>query len=338
MKAIVQRTYGSPNLLELTEIATPTIEDDEVLVEVYAASIHPDVWHVVRGVPYVLRLMGAGLRKPKNPVPGTDVAGRVTAVGENVTQFTPGDAVFGETISGTQWTNGGAYAEYVASPAKGLTHKPDNITFEQAAAVPTSGLIALQEMHSQDHVQSGETVLINGAGGGVGTFTVQLAKAYGANVTGVDHTEKLDMIRSIGADQVIDYTREDFTQGSERYDRIIDIPGNHSFSECRRALTPEGKYVLIGHDQYRAVGHRYFGSLPQFFKLMAISVFVTQLSEMGFSTPPKSDSMAQLRELLADGAITPIIDRTYPLSEVPQAIQYLESGDVQGKVVISVKD
>ncbi len=338
MKAIVHHTYGSPDLLELTEIDTPAIKDDEVLIQVYAASVHPDVWHMVRGLPYVLRLMGVGLLRPKNPVPGTDVAGRVKAVGENMTQFTPGDAVFGETIRGYQWTNGGAYAEYVPAPTDALAPKPDNITFEQAAAVPTSGLIALQGVHYQGQVQSGQKVLINGAGGGVGTFAVQLAKAYGADVTGVDSTEKLDVIRSIGADHLLDYTREDFTHGSERYNRIIDIPGNHPFSACRRALTPEGKYVLIGHDQYGAVGHRYFGSLPRFIKLMVLSAFVNQLPEIGFSTPPKSDSMAVLTEFLKAGEITPVIDRTYPLTGVPEAIRYLESGDVQGKIVISVRD
>lgn len=336
MKAIVQHTYGSSDDLELTEIDTPAIKDDEVLVRIHAASVHPDVWHMVRGIPYVLRLMGAGLRTPKNPVPGTDVAGRVEAVGENVTQFAPGDDVYGETISGHQWMNGGAYAEYVAVPADALAPKPTTLTYEQAAAVPTSGLIALQGVHHQGQVQSGQTVLINGAGGGVGAFAVQIAKSSGADVTGVDSTEKLDMIRSLGADHLIDYTREDFTRGNERYDLILDIPGNHPFSACRRALTPEGNYVLIGHDQYGPI-HRVLGSLPRFIKLIVLSTVVSQLPPMSVSTPAKSDSMAMLTEFLEAEEITPIVDRRYPLSEVPEAIRYLESGRARGKIVISVR-
>jgi NADPH:quinone reductase-like Zn-dependent oxidoreductase len=235
MKAIVQENYGSPDVLELKDIDMPMVNDDEVLVRVHAASVHPDVWHLVRGLPYVLRIMGAGLLKPKNPVPGTDMAGHVESVGKDVTRFRPGDEVFGESVRGHQWHNGGAYAEYVSVAEDQLALKPADITFEQAAAIPTSGLIALQGLRHQGQLQPGQKVLINGAGGGVGAIAVQLAKAYGAEVTGVDSTGKLDLLRSLGADQVIDYTQEDFTQGGERYDLIVDIPGNHSFSECRRA-------------------------------------------------------------------------------------------------------
>lgn len=336
MNAIVQHSYGSPDQLKFEEIDPPVVEDDEVLVRVHAASIHPDVWHVVRGLPYILRFTGAGILKPKNPIPGTDVAGRVEAVGENVTKFMPGDDVFGETIRGQQWTNGGAYAEYVSAPAEALAPKPADLTFEAAAAVPTSGLIALQGVHYQGQVQSGQTVLINGAGGGVGTFAVQIAKAYGADVTGVDRAEKLNMIQSLGADHVLDYTREDYTQGNERYDLIVDIPGNRSFSACRRALTPEGKYVLIGHDHYDAMGRRVFGSIPRFVKLMLLSIKESQLPETDFATPPKRDSMAILSNFLKSGDITPNIDKTYPLSEVPEAIRYLESQRVRGKIVVNV--
>src|SRR5215212_12238166 len=248
MKAIVQHRYGPPaEVLELGDVDEPVVEDDEVLVRVHAASVHPDVWHVVRGLPYVLRLMGAGLLKPKNTVPGTDVAGHVESVGKNVTRFRAGDEVFGETITGYQWTNGGAYAEYVSVPEDSLALKPANITFEQAAAVPTSGLITLQNLPDEERLQPGQSVLVNGAGGGVGALAVQIAKAYGANVTGVDDTEKLEMVRSLGADRIIDYTQEDFTQSDERYDLIFDIPGNHPFSACRRVLNPDGKYILIGH-------------------------------------------------------------------------------------------
>jgi NADPH:quinone reductase-like Zn-dependent oxidoreductase len=336
MKAIVQDKYGSPDVLELREIDKPMVKDDEVLVRVHAASVHPDVWHVVRGLPYVLRIMGAGVLRPKNSVPGTDVAGHVESVGKNVTQFQPGDEVFGESIKGYQWTNGGTYAEYVSVPEDALALKPAGITFEQAAAVPTSGFIALSGLRHQGQVRPGQKVLINGAGGGVGALAVQLAKAYGAEVTGVDSTGKLDMVRSLGADQVIDYTQEDFTQSGERYDLILDVPGNHSFSDCRHALTPKGTYVLIGHDHFGKQGHRFLGSLPRVLKLVVMSPFVSQLPNLSFSMPTKTDSMAVLKEFLEAGKITPVIDRTFPLSEVPEAIRYLEEGHARGKVVITV--
>jgi len=286
MKAIAHTKYGPLDVLELKEVEKPTPKDDEVLIKVHAASVHPDVWHVVSGLPYALRLMGAGLRKPKNSIPGTDVAGHVESVGKNVTQFQPGDEIFGESVRGHQWTNGGAYAEYVSTPEDSLAIKPAGITFEQAAAVPTSGLIALWNLRDGGLVQTGQKVLINGAGGGVGTLAVQLAKAFGAEVTGVDSTRKLDMVRSIGADHVIDYTQEDFTKSGERYDLIFDIPGNHSFSDCRRALTSKGTYVLIGHDHFGGAGGRWLGSLPRFFKLVVMSPFVSQLPNLNFSMPP----------------------------------------------------
>ena len=339
MKGIVQYRYGSPDdVLELQDIDKPVAKDHEVLVRVHAASVHPDVWHMVRGRPYVLRLMGAGLRKPKNPVPGTDVAGRVESVGKDVTQFHQGDEVFGETRKAHQWTNGGAYAEYVSVPQDALALKPAGITFEQAAAVPTSGFIAFSGIRHQGKVQPGQTVLINGAGGGVGTLAVQLAKAYGAEVTGVDSTGKLDMVRSIGADHVIDYTQEDFTQRGNRYDLILDVPGNHTLSECRRALTPKGTYVLIGHDLFDDSGGRWLGrGLPRFVILAVMSPFVSQLRRgLNFSTPAKKDSMAALRAFIEAGKITPVVDRTFLLSEVRESIRYLEGGQVQGKVVIAV--
>jgi NADPH:quinone reductase-like Zn-dependent oxidoreductase len=216
MKAIVQDRYGPPDVLELRDIDKPVVNDGEVLIRVHAASVHPDVWHVLRGLPYVLRIMGAGLLRPKNSIPGTDVAGHVESVGKEVALFQPGDEVFGESVRGHQWHNGGAYAEYVSVPENALALKPANITFEQAAAVPTSGLIALQGLHEYGQVHAGQKVLINGAAGGVGTIAVQLAKAYGAEVTGVDSARKLEMIRSLGADRVIDYAREDFTRSGER--------------------------------------------------------------------------------------------------------------------------
>lgn len=339
MKAIVQHEYGPPDeALHLTDIDKPVVRDDEVLVRVHAASVHPDVWHVVRGWPYVLRIMGAGLRKPKVRVPGTDIAGHVESVGKNVTQFQPGDEVFGESVRGHQWHNGGAYAEYASVPEDALAFKPANLTFEQASAVPTSGSIALSGLRDQGRVQPGQQVLINGAGGGVGAFAVQLAKAYGAEVTGVDSAGKLEMVRSLGADHVIDYAQEDFTQRGERYDFIFDVPGNHSLSECRRALTQGGTYVLIGHDRFGASGGRWLGrSLPRFFKLVVMSPFVSQMRRgLNFSMPSKKDSMTVLKDFIEAGKITPVVDRTFPLSEVPEAIHYLGEGHARGKVVITV--
>jgi NADPH:quinone reductase-like Zn-dependent oxidoreductase len=335
MKAIAQCDYGSPDALQLQEIDTPVLRDDEVLIRVRAASVHPDVWHVVTGVPFVLRLMGSGLRRPKNPVPGTDVAGRVVSVGSTVTRFRPAEEVFGETIRGQQWRNGGAFAEYAAAPQEALALKPANITFEQAAAVPTSGLIVLQNLPRPDRLK-GRRVLVNGAAGGVGAIALQIMKAYGAEVTGVDHTSKLDLVRSLGADRLIDYTREDFTRMGGSYDLIFDVPGDHPFSACRRVLTPEGTYVLIGHDHFGAAGHRWLGSLPRFAALAGRSLFVRQLPRVSFSLPSKQDSMAVLKRLLEEGALTPVIDRTFPLAEVPQAIRYLAEGQARGKVVITV--
>ena len=335
MKAIVQDRYGSTDVLELQEIERPTAKDDEVLVRVRATSVHPDVWHAMKGVPYVLRIMGSGLRRPKNPVPGTDLAGVVEAVGSNVTRFHTGDEVFGASVGANLWGNGGTYAEYAAVPAARLQLKPANLTFEQAAAVLTSGPIAVQGIRDEGRVQPGKRVLINGAGGGVGTTAVQLAKAYGADVTAVDALEKLDMLRSIGADEVLDYTQQDFTRSGKRYDLVLDIAGNHPWSDLRRALTPEGTYVLIGHDQYGGSGHRWFGSLGRFFRLIVISPFVSHLHPFRGAKDP-GDRVVVLKDLIEAGKITPVIDRTFPLSEVPEAIRYLESGEAQGKVVITL--
>jgi NADPH:quinone reductase-like Zn-dependent oxidoreductase len=234
----VQDRYGGDDVLQLREVDRPVVQPDEVLVRVRAASVHPDVWHVVRGQPLVLRLMGSGLRRPKKTIPGTDVAGIIEEVGSAVTALKPGDEVFGETTRSYQWANGGAFAEYVAIPQELLALKPPNVSFEQAASVPTAGIIALQNLLILGGLKAGHRVLVNGAAGGVGSIAVQVAKAQGAHVTGVEHTEKLDLVRSLGADRVIDYTRDDFTQGSERYDLIFDVPGNHSFPgtiRCRRA-------------------------------------------------------------------------------------------------------
>jgi NADPH:quinone reductase-like Zn-dependent oxidoreductase len=335
MKAIVQDRYGSADVLQLREIERPTAKDEEVLVRVHAASVHADVWHAMRGMPYVLRFMGSGVRAPKHRVPGTDLAGVVESVGTNVTRFRPGDEVFGQSLRANLWRNGGAFAEYAAVPEAMLELKPAALTFEQAAAVPTSGSLAVQHVRDEGRTQPGQSVLINGAGGAVGTFAVQLAKAYGAHVTGVDAPGKLDMLRSIGADEVLDYTKEDFTRRDERYDFILDIAGNHPWSEARRGLTTDGTYVLSGFDQYGASGHRWFGSLGRFAKLIVISPFVSYLHPFRGTKDP-GDRLVVLKELIEAGKITPVIDRTFPLSDVPEAIRYLETGRAQGKLVITV--
>jgi NADPH:quinone reductase-like Zn-dependent oxidoreductase len=335
MKAIVQDRYGPPDVLELRDIDQPLAADDEVLVRVRAASVHADVWHAMNGVPYVLRVMGSGLRAPKHRVPGTDLAGLVESVGTNVTRFRSGDEVFGQSLLANLWRNGGALAEYAAVPQAMLERKPAELTFEQAAAVPTSGSLAVQHVRDEGRTQPGQTVLINGAGGAVGTFAVQLAKAYGANVSAVDAPGKLDMLRSIGANQVLDYTKDDFTRRDERYDFILDIAGNHPWSESRRALAPDGTYVLSGFDQYGRSGHRWFGSLGRFAKLIVISPFVSELHPFRGAKDP-GDRLVVMKELIEAGKITPVIDRTFPLSEVPEAMRYLESGRAQGKLVITV--
>jgi len=335
MKAIVQNRYGSPDeVLQLREIDRPVAEADEVLVRVRAASVHPDVWHMVTGRPYVLRSMGAGLLRPKDRVPGTDLAGEIVSVGKDVTRFRAGDEVFGESFRELQWKNGGTFAEYATVPEDTIELKPSDISFKQASTVPTSGIIALNNLRNE-RVKPGQRVLVNGAGGGVGTVAVQLAKAYGAHVTGVDETEKLELVRSLGADIVIDYTQDDFTQSGERYDLILDVASNLSLAACKRSLSPSGIYVLIGHDHFGQGAGRVFGSLPRFLAMFALSKFVDHLPDRGSPLPSKKDSMAALRELLASGKLTPVVDRTFPLSQVPEAIRYLAEGRPRGRIVIT---
>jgi NADPH:quinone reductase-like Zn-dependent oxidoreductase len=334
MKAIVQTKYGSPDDLERREVEKPAVGDDQVLVRVHAASVHPDVWHVVAGRPLILRLMGAGLSRPCNPIPGTDMAGIVESVGAGVTRFWPGDAVFGETAVTNVWTHGGAFAEYVSVPQDLLALKPENVTFEQAASVPTSGFIVLQNLREGAEL-SGRKVLVNGAGGGAGALALQIAKAYGAHVTAVDGTSKLSMLRALGADEVMDYTQEDFTRGGARYDLIFDVPGNHPFSACRRALQPEGRYVLIGHEKFGASGKRVLGLIPHFLGLIFLSRFVKQLRGPRVPRPTRSEAMTILSELLAAGKITPVIDRTYPLSAARDALRHFIEDETHGKVIIT---
>jgi NADPH:quinone reductase-like Zn-dependent oxidoreductase len=336
VQAIVQDRYGSPaDVLQLREIPEPEPRDDEVLVQVRAASLHPDVWHVVRGRPRILRLMGAGLLRPKPPaVPGIDLAGVVERTGGAVTRFHPGDEVYGECVRGHQWRNGGAFAELAAVPAGLLVRKPARLTFEEAAAVPTSGIIALQHVRDQGKVRPGQRVLINGAAGGVGVLAVEIALALGAHVTGVDAADRQDLLRSLGA-EAIDYTQQDFTRTGP-YDVVIDIPGNRPFAEVRRALAPDGRYLLIGHDRYDATRGAWLGSIPRVFMLIAMSPFVRQLPPPDFKPIDKAEAMEVLTGLIEEGKLRPIVDRVFTLHETPGAIRYLEEGRARGKVVIRI--
>jgi NADPH:quinone reductase-like Zn-dependent oxidoreductase len=279
--------------------------------------------------------MGAGLSRPKIQVPGTDMAGIVESVGKNVTRFKPGDAVFGQTIRGHQWTNGGALAEYVSAWQETIAMKPANVTFEQAASVPTSGFIALLNLRSGTIIEPGQKVLINGAGGGVGSIALQVAKARGAHVTAVDSTRKLDMLRSLGADEVIDYTKENVTQGDVRYDFIFDVPGTRPFSTFTRVLEPGGRYVPIGHEGYGVHGKRVLGIVPHFFSLMLRSLFVKQLRLGRNGIPSQQDAIVMLKELLETGQITPIVDSTYPLSDVRNAFRRMMEAPLLGKIIIT---
>jgi NADPH:quinone reductase-like Zn-dependent oxidoreductase len=326
MKAIVYCDYGLPSL-KLQEIDKPAPADDQLLVKVRAASVNPLDWHFIEGTPYIMRALGVGLRKPADTRLGVDFAGTVEVVGKNVTQFKPGDEVFGGRT--------GAFAEYVCvREARAVALKPANITFEQAASVPIAGITALQGLRDKGKVQSGQKVLINGASGGVGTFAVQIAKSYGAEVTGVCSTRNLDMVRSLGADHVIDYTKEDFTKSDQRYDIILDNVANHSLSECRRVLNPDGKYVLIGGGGVNE--SRWLGpGLTHAFKAMFLSKFVSQQMGMMLAELNQKD-LTFLADLMQSGKVTPVIDKRYKLSELPQAIEYLEQGHARGKVVIAV--
>jgi len=326
MKAIVYSDYGLSNL-KLENIEKPVPNDDQILVKVRAASVNPYDWHFVEGTPYIMRMMGVGLRKPKDIQLGVDFAGTVEAVGKNVTQFKPGDEVFGG--------RGGAFAEYVCRRAEGaVALKPANLTFEQAASVNIAGITALQALRDKGKVQPGQKVLINGASGGVGTFAVQIAKTFGADVTGVCSTRNVDLVRSLGADHVIDYTKEDFAKGTERYDVILDNVPNHSLSECRRILTPNGKYVMIGGGGPN--DSRWVGPFGRVIKTMVLSPFTSQKMGMMMADANGKD-LTILADMMQSGKLKPVIDRTYKLNEVPAAIAYLEEGHARGKVVITVE-
>ena len=321
MKAIAYLSYGSPEVLRCEEIKKPIPGDSEVLLRVRAASVNPYDWHFMRGTPYILRLM-VGFRKPKDTRIGADVAGQVEAVGKNVTQFKAGDEVFGSCR--------GAFAEYACASETALARKPENVTFEQAAAAPIAALTALQGLRDKGRIEAGQKVLINGAAGGVGTFAVQIAKSFGAEVSGVCSTSNVEMVRSIGADHVIDYTKKDFTESGNRYDLILDCVGNHSLTACRRTLNPKGILVTAGGK----AGNWMIGALTRGIRAQVLSQFVSQ-DFVGLLTKPSKEDLTLLGDLMASGKVRPVIDRRYSLREVPAAIRYLEEGHARGKVVIT---
>jgi NADPH:quinone reductase-like Zn-dependent oxidoreductase len=324
MKAVVCTKYGSPDVLQLAQVEKPVPKNNEVLVEVHAASVNKFDWIVTRGKPFIVRLAGVGLLRPKNRIPGADVAGRIETVGRDVKQFKPGDEVFGDLA----WRGLGSYAEYVCAHENALALKPANITFEEAAAVPMAALTALQGLR-KGRIQPGQRVLINGASGGVGTFALQIAKSFGAEVTAVCSTRNLDVARSIGADYVVDYTQEDFTKNGRRYDLIVGANGYQSISAYRRALSPKGIYIMTG------------GSGAQIFQAMLLGPLISKFGskKMGSSGTSKSvkEDYAFLSGLLEARKIVPVIDRRYQLSQVPEALQYLGEGHARGKVVITVE-
>jgi NADPH:quinone reductase-like Zn-dependent oxidoreductase len=322
MKAIVQDEYGSPDALELRDIDEPAVNDNDVLVRVHAASVNFGDWATMKGMPYMFRMV-FGLRRPKVKVRGRDVAGQVEAVGRAVTQFQPGDEVYAEVDQGT-------FAEYTCAPEDLFGLKPVNLTFEQAAAVPLAAGTALQGLRDTGKVRPGLRVLINGASGGVGTFAVQIAKSFGAEVTGVCRTRNVDLVRSIGADRVIDYTKDDFTQSGLRYDLIFDLVGNHSLSDCRRALTPKGTLVLSS-----GKGGRLLGPVGRLLRALVLSLFVSQRLRPLAARQSQGD-LVFLKELIESGKVTPAIDRTYALSETPEAMRYFGEGHARAKIVITM--
>ncbi|MCP4601170.1 MAG: NAD(P)-dependent alcohol dehydrogenase [Proteobacteria bacterium] len=320
MKAIVYQKYGSPDVLELKEVEKPTPKDNDVLIKVHAASLNASDWEFLRGSPLYTRIWG--LLKPKYKILGSDIAGRVEAVGRNVTRFQKGDAVFGDIFE--CW---GGFAEYVCAPESSLILKPDSITFDEAAAIPQAANVAVQGLRYKGQIQPGQKVLINGAGGGSGSFAVQIAKLFGAEVTGVDNTGKLDMMRSIGAGQIIDYTQEDFTQNEQRYDLILDLVASHSIFDYKRALTPRGVYVIVG------------GSLAYIFQTLFLGslISMTGTKKFGILAVKPNKDLAFIIELIESGKVVPIIDKRYSLSEVPEALRYLGEGHARGKVVITLE-
>ena len=324
MKAIVHRCYGSPDVIRIEDLPRPAPADNEILVKVQAASVNPLDWHYLEGTPYMLRIE-AGFGKPDDPRLGVDFSGTVEAVGKNISRFKPGDEVFGGKF--------GALAQYiVVREARAVALKPASVTHEQAAAVAIAGITALQALRDKGHIHAGQNVLVNGASGGVGTFAVQIAKSFGANVTGICSTHNVELVRSIGADQVIDYTREDFTHGAQRYDLIVDNVGTHSLLEYKRVMSPGGIVVIIGS---ATIGN-WFGWLWTPFQAWALSPFTSQKFTTIFAELNKDD-LGALAELMQSGKLTPVIDRTYKLSDSAEALRYLERGHARGKVVVAME-
>jgi NADPH:quinone reductase-like Zn-dependent oxidoreductase len=326
MKAVIYTEFGPPDVLQIKDIDKPVPKDNEVLVRVRAASINPYDWHMVRGTPFLMRAMMAGLRKPKEPRVGIDCAGTVEAVGKDVTQFEPGNNVFGG--------KSGALAEYLCVPADGgIAQKPASVTFEQAAGVQVAGCTALQALRDSGKVQPGQKVLINGASGGVGTFAVQIAKSFGAQVTGVCSTRNVELVRSLGADKVIDYTTQDFTKSAESYDMILDNVGTQPLSGLRQILKPKGTYVMIGAGGPDDGG--LMGPMPRVIRATLMSPFISQKMGMMMAKVSQNDLKA-LADLMQTGKVTTVIDRTYPLSEIREAMRYLETGRARGKVIVTI--
>lgn len=323
MKATIYTKYGPPEVLQFKDVEKPTPKDNEILIKVHAASVNAADWHLLRAKPFLVRLMGMGLLKPKNKILGADISGRVEAVGRNVKQFQPGDGVFGDIFN----CGLGGFAEYVCAHEDALVLKPDSLTFEEAASVPLAALTALHGLRDKGHIQPGQKVLVNGASGGVGTFAVQLAKYFGAEVTTVCSTRNLDLMRTLGADHVIDYTQEDFTKNGQHYDLILAANGYHSIFDYNRALSPKGIYVMSG------------GSGTQMFQAMLLGPWISMTGSKkmsSVSSKPNKNDLVFLKELLEAGKVVPVIDRRYPLSEVAEAIRYLEEGHAKGKVVITM--
>lgn len=323
MKAVTQHSYGCADVLELADLPTPEPGPDGIVVRVRAAGVDPGVWHVMTGKPYLVRLMGYGIRTPKNPLLGMDLAGEVTAVGTNVTGFQPGDQVFG--------TCDGSFAEYAVVRPDRCVPKPANLSYEQAAAVPVSAVTALQAVRDMGRVQAGQRVMVIGASGGVGTYAVQLAKAYGAHVTGVCSTKKMDLVRSIGADDVIDYTRDEITEGGRHYDVVIDTAGSRPLALLRRALTPTGTLVIVGGES----GGNWVGPMTRVLRAALWFPFLSQHYRGGYVRQNLAD-LQHLRELVENGELTPVIDRTYPIDDVAAAVRYVQEGHTCGKVVLTV--
>lgn len=334
MLAVVQDRYGPPEVLRLAEVERPTPGPGEVLVRVAASSVHADVWHAVAGRPLPARV-GAGLLRPDPPIPGTDLAGLVEEVGPDVDGLTCGDEVFGSSVRRNEWVHGEAFAEYVVAPVAQLAKKPEGVGFAEAACVPTSGHIALQNLRDVDRTSRGKRVLVNGAAGGVGSIALQVIKARGAHVTAVDAGTKLALLRDLGADEALDYSEVDFTEHHGRYDLIFDVPGNHPFARCRRALKADGRYVPIGFEDYGRGAGSLLGVIPRFLGFMIRARFTEQLRGPGSDLPSRTDTLTTLRQLLEEGTLTPFVSAVRPIAEAAEALRQLMAGQTAGRILLT---